>query len=200
VSLELTDAGFDFTLLPDFRARLLVHEAAQRLLDTLLIACKAQGWIQGRGPQRTASPHVLAAARTLHRLEGVREARPQALNQLRAADSTWVQQHVPLAWDTRDGRRANPARLPKEASTREALARHIGAEGYLLRAWVRRSERPPGLRALPGIEALRRIWLPQSYRRTGPGREELRWRTRDEHTARGVAHPRARRSGGPLSS
>jgi transposase len=36
LSLELTDPGFDFTLLHDFRRRLLAHEAAQRLLDTFL--------------------------------------------------------------------------------------------------------------------------------------------------------------------
>jgi transposase len=43
LSLELTDPGFDFTLLHDFRHRLLAHEAAQRLLDTFLTACKARG-------------------------------------------------------------------------------------------------------------------------------------------------------------
>jgi transposase len=36
LSLELTDPGFDFTLLHDFRQRLLTHDGAQRLLDTLL--------------------------------------------------------------------------------------------------------------------------------------------------------------------
>src|ERR687898_731518 len=41
LSLELTDPGFAFTLLHDFRQRLRAHEAAQRLLDTFLSACKA---------------------------------------------------------------------------------------------------------------------------------------------------------------
>jgi transposase len=84
LSLELTDTGFDFTLLHDFRERLLVHEAAQRLLDTFLTACKARGWIKARGTQRTDSTHVLAAVRTLHRFECVLEAMHQALNQLSA--------------------------------------------------------------------------------------------------------------------
>ena len=35
LGLELTDPGFDFTLLHDFRDRLLTHEAAQRLLESL---------------------------------------------------------------------------------------------------------------------------------------------------------------------
>jgi hypothetical protein len=35
LSLELTDAGFDFTLLHDFRQRLLLHDGAQRFLDSI---------------------------------------------------------------------------------------------------------------------------------------------------------------------
>jgi transposase len=97
LSLDLTDPGFDFTLLHDFRDRLLTHEAAQRLLDTFLSACKARGWIKARGTQRTDSTHVLAAVRTLRRFAGVLEAMPQVLNQLSDADPAWVQQHVPLA-------------------------------------------------------------------------------------------------------
>jgi transposase len=42
-------------------------------------------------------------------------------------------------------------------------------------------ESPPGLRDLPALEALRRIWLQQYYRCTVPGLEVLRWRTEDEH-------------------
>ncbi len=35
LSLDLTDPGFDFTLLHDFRCRVLTHEAGQQFLDTL---------------------------------------------------------------------------------------------------------------------------------------------------------------------
>jgi transposase len=70
LSLVSTDPGFDFTLLHDFRGRLLTHKAGQRFLDTFLAACKARGWVKTRGTQRTDSTHVLAI-RTLHRLERV---------------------------------------------------------------------------------------------------------------------------------
>src|SRR5919202_6256290 len=69
LSLELSDPGFNFTLLHDFRERLVRHEGAQQLLDRLLATCKARGWIKTRGKQRTDSTHVLAAIRTLNRLE-----------------------------------------------------------------------------------------------------------------------------------
>jgi transposase len=117
LSLDLHDPGFDFTLLHDFRERLVAHEAGQRFLDTFLTTCKARGWIKARGTQRTDSTHVLAAMRTLHRLECVLEAMHYALNQLSAADPAWVQQHVPLDWYTRYGLRADQMRLPKESST-----------------------------------------------------------------------------------
>src|SRR5919109_4397160 len=137
LSLDLHDPGFDFTLLHDFRRRLLAHEAAQRLLDTFLSTCKARGWLKARGTQRTDSTHVLAAIRTLHRLECVLEAMHYALNRLSAAAPAWVRQQVPPAWYRRDGLRSDQARLPKDVSTREALARQIGADGDQLLEWVR---------------------------------------------------------------
>src|SRR6266581_961725 len=137
LSLDLHDPGFDFTLLHDFRQRLLGHDAAQRLLDTFLTTCKARGWIKARGTQRTDSTHVLAAIRTLHRLECVLEAMHAALNQLSKAAPTWVRQHVPLEWYARYGLRAEGARLPKDASKRDALARQIGMDGYQLLDGVR---------------------------------------------------------------
>jgi transposase len=129
LSLDLHDPGFDFTLLHDFRQRLLTHDAAQRLLDTFLTACKTRGWIKARGTQRTDSTHILAAIRTLHRLECVLEAMHDALNQLSAAEAAWVQQHVPLEWYARYGLRSDQARLPKDASKREVLAHQIGVDG-----------------------------------------------------------------------
>ena len=180
LSLDLHDPGFDFTLLHDFRCRLLAHEGAQRLLDTFLSTCKARGWLKARGTQRTDSTHVLAAIRTLHRLECVLEAMHYALNQLSDVAPAWVRQQVPPAWYTRYGLRSDQARLPKETSKREALARQVGADGYQLLAWVQTNDLPLGLNDLPALEVLRQIWVQQYYRCTVPGFEALRWRTSDE--------------------
>jgi transposase len=180
LSLDLHDPGFDFTLLHDFRQRLLAQDAAQRLLDTFLTTCKARGWLKARSTQRTDSTHVLAAIRTLHRLECVLEAMHYALNQLSNADPGWVQQRVSLEWYDRYGLRSDQVRLPKEARKREALAHQIGADGYQLLDSVWAGESAPFLRDLPALEALRQIWLQQYYRCTVPGLEALRWRTTDE--------------------
>ena len=180
LSLDGHDPGFDVTLWHDFRERLLTHEAAQRLLDTFLTTCKARGWIKARGTQRTDSTHVLAAMRTLHRLECSLAAMHSALNQLSAADPAWVQQHVPLDWYTRYGLRSDQTRLPKDASKREALARQGGADGDPLLDGVWATERAPYCRALPAVEALRQIWVPPYYRCPVPGMAEVRWRTTEE--------------------
>jgi transposase len=183
LSLDLHDPGFYFTLLHDFRERLLTHDATQRFLDTFLAACKARGWIKPRGTQRTDSTHVLAAIRTLHRLECGLEAMSAALNQLSAAEPAWVQQHVPLEWYPRYGLRSDQTRLPKDASKREALARQVGADGYHLLDAVWAAESASYVRTLPALEALRQIWVQQYDRCMVPGLEDLRWRTTDEQPA-----------------
>jgi transposase len=175
------DPGFDFTWVHDFRQRWLTHAAAQRLLDTCLRTCNARGWINARGTQRTDSTHVVAAIRHLHRLECVLDALHSALNQLSQADPTWVQPQVPLEWYARYGLRAEQTRLPKDVSTREALARQIGGNGDQLLEWVQAADTSPSVRDLPAVEALRQIGRQPYYRCTVPGLEDRRWRTGDEH-------------------
>ena len=69
LSLELTDAGFDFSVLSEFRARLLKGGAEELLLEKLLEWCRTVGLVKARGLQRTDSTHVVAAVRYLNRLE-----------------------------------------------------------------------------------------------------------------------------------
>ena len=80
LGLDLTDAGFDFSLLSEFRTRLLTGQAEARLLTTLLTRCQDQGFLKPRGQHRTDSTHVVAAIRTLNRLECVGETMRAALN------------------------------------------------------------------------------------------------------------------------
>jgi transposase len=81
-SLELTESGCDFSVLSEFRGRLLAHGAERRLFDRLLEQCRERGWIKARGKQRTDSTHVLAAIRTRRRLECVGETMRHALTVL----------------------------------------------------------------------------------------------------------------------
>ena len=78
--LELTDSGFDHTVLSEFRARLVQGKAERLLLDTLLERLRERGLVKKRGRQRTDSTHILAAVRVLNRLERVGETLRATLN------------------------------------------------------------------------------------------------------------------------
>ena len=98
LGLELTDSGFDYSVLCEFRLRLIEGQAEQRLFNLLLEECKRQGWIKQRGKQRTDSTHVLAATRALNRLECVGETLRAALNRIATVAPAWLQAWVPVEW------------------------------------------------------------------------------------------------------
>nr|WP_234711212.1 transposase [Nostoc punctiforme] len=118
LGLELTDSGFDFSVLCEFRARLMVGGAEQQLLDTLLRQFRERGWLKERGKQRTDSTHVLAAIRNLNRLEGVGETLRAALNSLATVAPDWLRSWVPSEWYERYGRAVEEYRLPKGIAAR----------------------------------------------------------------------------------
>src|ERR1041384_5445666 len=69
LGLELTDTGFDFSVLSEFRTRLVAGRLEQGLLDAMLARLRERGLLKARGRQRTDSTHVLAAVRAVNRLE-----------------------------------------------------------------------------------------------------------------------------------
>src|SRR2546421_6737010 len=132
LSLELTDPGFAFSVLSEFRDRLLAGSAEELLLDKLLERCRALGLLKARGPQRTDSTHVLAAIRVLNRLELVAETLRAALNAVATVAPDWLQGLAPLAWYERYGRRIEDTRLPREQAQRDAYAQTVGEDGFHL--------------------------------------------------------------------
>src|SRR5437660_6456510 len=82
LSLELTDPGFDHTVLSEFRSRLVEGNAEQRLLDLLLERCREGGWLKAHGRQRTDSTHVLSKIRALNRTLCVAQTMVYVLNEL----------------------------------------------------------------------------------------------------------------------
>jgi transposase len=165
LSLDLTDPGFDFSVLSEFRDRLLAGSAEELLLEKLLERCRALGWLKARGSQRTDSTHVLAAIRVLNRLELVAETLRAALNAVATVAPDWLQAVTPLAWYERYSRRIEESRLPKDTADREAYAHTVGEDGFRLLDLLESPEAPAGLRELPRLEALRQTWQ-RHYERT----------------------------------
>jgi transposase len=176
LGLELTDPGFDHTILSEFRGRLVEHQAASRLFDLVLERLRALGVIHARGRQRSDSTHVLGAIRAINRLELVGEAMRAALNALAVAAPEWLRGHAQPEWFARYGLRFEPPRLPESPTKRQTLAEAIGADGTALLHAVYSAEAPPSLRTLPAVDALRPIWV-QTYLSNENGK--VTWR--DDH-------------------
>lgn len=174
--LELTDAGFDYSVLSEFRDRLIAGNAEQLLLDTMLERFKEQGLLKARGRQRTDSSHVLAAVRVLNRLECVGETFRHALNSLAVAAPEWLAPQLDPAWADRYGPRFDEYRLPKQKEERQALADQIGEDGFRLLGVVYAADAPPELRMLPAVETLRQVWV-QQYRVAD---DVVHWRDNDD--------------------
>ena len=127
--LELPDAGFDHTVLSEFRTRLVALTAEERFLEGVLDLCKAQGWLKVRGRQRTDSTHVLAQVRALKRAECVVETLRHALDVLAVVAPDWLRSQVQPAWLERYGHRAEEYRLPTSTEKRQALLHQVGQDG-----------------------------------------------------------------------
>lgn len=98
LGLELTDPGFHFSVLTEFRARLVAGRAEHLLLDMTLKRFKAHGLIKAHGKQRTDSTHVLGAVHDLCLLELVAETLQATLDDLAAVAPDWVQQIAQPVW------------------------------------------------------------------------------------------------------
>lgn len=166
LGLELTDPGFDHTVLSEFRGRLVAGQAALLLLDTLLARSRELGLLKRRGRQRTDSTHVLAAVRTLNRLERVGETLRAALNELATVAPDWLRAQAPAEWYERYSERVENYDLPKNEAERQKLAEVIGADGRQLLQALAAAERPE-LGELPAVQILRRVWDEQYVETAG---------------------------------
>ncbi len=178
LSLELTDSGFDASVLSEFRSRLLQGGSEQKLLDAMLARFKRAGLLKKRGRQRTDSTHVLAAARQVSRLGLAAETVRHSLNTLAVVAPEWLQPLLQPEWVERYSHRLDEGRLPEGQEARATLASQIGADGrHLLRA-AYAPEAPAWLRQVPAVETLRQIWLQQYY--AAPAEEPVRWRAAED--------------------
>lgn len=167
LSLELNDSGFDYSVLSEFRKRLISGEAEARLLDKLLALLKQGSWLKERGKQRTDSTHVLSAIRTLNRLESVGEMLRAALNAIAKEEPEWIQSWVPQDWYQRYSKAIEDYRLPKKKSERTAYGEQIGEDGMELLERLWQPETPASLRKLEAVERLRQHWVAQFYLEDG---------------------------------
>jgi transposase len=176
LGLDLTDPGFDASVLCEFRSRVLDGGAEGLLLERLLDRCKGLGLLKARGRQRTDSTHVLARARATVRLGCATEALRHALNSLAVVAPEWLRGHSSPEWAERYGRRTDESRFPAAAEERQAYACRLGEDGHMLLAAAYGPDAPVWLGQVPAVETLRRVWVQQFAVDAG----RVRWRAEAE--------------------
>jgi transposase len=166
LGLELTDEGFHYSVLSEFRSRLVQGSLEQTLLDRLLTRCQERGWLKARGRQRTDSTHVLGAVKALNQLELVGETLRHALNVLATVAPEWLRPQIPPDWFARYAERIEDYRLPKDKAKRDALSATMGEDGYGLLATIHQAamqQEWAWLKELPAVRILEQTWA-QQYR------------------------------------
>jgi transposase len=176
LGLELTDPGFDFSVLSEFRGRLLEGQSEAILLEKLLTVCRELELVKAGGKQRTDATHVLAAIRVMNRLEQVAETLRAALNEIASEAPLWLQSVAPAEWYKRYGRRIEDDRLPQSKAGRDAYGQSVGEDGFHLLDLLAQPDAPAGLDRLPKIVALRLVWE-RHYERKG---EKVRFKDMKE--------------------
>lgn len=175
LGLELSDPGFDYSILSEFRARLLAGQAEAILLDRILERFKGRGWLKAGGKQRTDSTHVLAAVHSLNRLELVGRTLQAVLEEIAQQAPAWLKEQITQDWFDRYSRAIDEYRLPKKEAEWKALAERIGQDGQYLLARLDASASLKQLGETTIVQTMRTIWGQQYELVNG----QLHWRERD---------------------
>ncbi len=176
LGLKLDDSGFNYSVLSEFRQRLLDGGKEALLLERLLECCQTKDLLKGTHLQRTDATHVIAMVRRMNRLEMVGETMRRALNELAKIAPEWLKGELQPEWIERYGKRFESYRLPKSESKKRALAQVVGQDGHQLLRAAYREGTPVQVRESASLETLRRIWVQQYYLKG----EKVHWRTKKE--------------------
>src|SRR6266571_1636249 len=172
LALPLDDPGFDYTILTDFRQRVLEAQAQDLILEPILQLCRERGWLKARGKQRTDATAVLARVRALSSLESVGEGMRAALNALAEQEPTWLREHLNPEWFDRYVHRFELARFPKAETERKLLREQVGQDVAQLLATLDQPQTPQAVREVAEVALLRQIFA-QHYEQQG---QQVRWR------------------------
>lgn len=163
LGLDLTDPGFDYSILSRFRDRLIEGNAEMLLLMQILEKSQKLGLIRRRGNMRTDATHVVASVRNINRSELAGETLRAALNVLATVAPKWLAVNVDGSWFLKYAGRFETNRSPQTKEDMVAATEGVGRDGMVLleRIWL--NSTPHYLRSLPAVEVLRQCWVEQFW-------------------------------------
>ena len=187
LGLPLDYQGFDYSVLSEYRDRLVKHDATLRVFDKLLNKLRELGLVKGR-LQRTDSLAILGAVNVLNRLEMVIETVRVTLEAIARTNGKWLKENVPDSFMKPYIERAENARLVKEhgeKGTEETrrLATCTGRDGAWLLARMDQTDTPRTVKELAEVATLRQVWAqqfdvtaPSEPSQAGEGAASIVWR------------------------
>lgn len=172
LALPINEVGFDYSILSDFRTRLVQAQATELILEPILRLCRERGWLKAGGKQRTDATVILAQVRNLSSLESVGESMRACLNALAQADEVWLRAHLNPDWFDRYVHRFELSRFPKAESQRKLLRKQVGEDVAALLGFLDEPQTPPCLQTLSEVAVLRQVFA-QHYEQRGT---QVHWR------------------------
>ena len=172
LGLEMTDAGFDYLVLCEFRARLVTGGVDTLLLERLIEIFKKEDVLKNHKQQRTDSTHILTAVRDLSRLELVGKPMLHTLNNLAIISPGSLKRVTPAEWKKRYLMDWEDYHLPKSKSERLELGKQVGQDDIQLLEAIFEKETPVWIREIPAVEILRQVWIQNFYK----NENGLHWR------------------------
>lgn len=163
--LPLEYAGFNFSVLSEFRDRLIAGKAEGRVFEALVAQIREMGLIKEHGKQRTDSIAMLSKVRWMSRLELAVETLRLAVVSLVKVEREWSEGILPPSWEDKYGERFVMQRYTeKEWKEYEA---NIGNDGQWLLNRLMDGCAPAGLQELSEIKLLKTVWAQQFREETG---------------------------------
>jgi transposase len=163
--LPLEYEGFHYSVLSEFRDRLVRGQAEGRVFEKLVTQIRTLGLIKERGKQRSDSIAMLTKVRWLSRLEVTVETLRLAVGALVNNDREWSQEVLPPSWEDKYGERFVQQRYTeKEWKEYEA---NIGNDGQWLLKRLVDGGAPADLQELSEVKLLRTVWAQQFREQAG---------------------------------
>ena len=190
--LPLDYDGFDFSVLSEFRDRLIKGQAEGRVFEKLVDQIQEMGLIKEYGKQRTDSIAMLTKVRRLCRVETVVETLRLAIVAIVDTDRGWSEEIIPPSWEEKYGERFVRQRY-SEKDWKE-YEENIGENGQWLLKRLEKGSAPAELQDLPEVQVLKTVWA-QQFREEGGKMAYTDLKKYDEHTQIQSPHdPEARYS------
>jgi len=162
--LPLDYEGFDFSVLSEFRDRLIKGQAEGRVFEKLVEQIRGMGLIKEHGKQRTDSIAMLTKVRRLCRVETVVETLRLVIVVIVDTDREWSEEIIPPSWEAKYGERF--VRQSYSEKEWKEYEEKIGEEGQWLLKRLEKGGAPAELQNLPEVQVLKTVWA-QQFREEG---------------------------------